>query len=236
MFQLAEVKVAVDHLSHLVAGLDVQGDVSDHAERSEAHDGAAKGLAIPSPGERVHSAVRGHELNAADRRGEVAVAQAGAMGGGGDGTADADVRQGGEVRQGEARLVELQGEVAVAHTRADGHGPGCGVDADVAEAECADLRDLRVSDAVEAVPGAKRPHARHAGDGLLHLLYRDRLEHPAGAVVEGAGPVLARYWCGLYQDTGRCLQGSQSCAALEKLALVHAPCSPRSGPLQAGLR
>ena len=99
-----------DALADLVGGLDVECDARDRAERAEPDD---QSVEVWVPSRHSHElAARGHDLEPRYRRREVSVAGARAVGRGRDRARDGDVRQRGEVVQGDAAGVERRGELA----------------------------------------------------------------------------------------------------------------------------
>ena len=111
VFELGEGQVLVDDLGHLVARLHGEREVGDDAECAERDDRAGKALGVAFAGERVDLAIGADELERGDGGREISVVHARAVGGRGAGSGDRNVRQRGEVVQGEAGAVELQGEV-----------------------------------------------------------------------------------------------------------------------------
>ncbi len=106
-----------DPLAQLERGLDVERDARDDAERAEVHDRALEvGVAALEPSQL---AVGGQQLERAHRRGEVAVGVAGPVRGGRDRARHRDVRERGEVVQGEAAAVELDRQLAVREAGAE---------------------------------------------------------------------------------------------------------------------
>jgi len=94
-----------DALADLVGGLDVECDARDRAERAAPDD---QSVEVRVPSRQSHElAARGHDLEPRYRRREVSVRGARAVGRGRDRARDGDVRQRGEVVQGDAAGVEL---------------------------------------------------------------------------------------------------------------------------------
>jgi hypothetical protein len=104
-------------LADLVGGLDVEGDAGDRAERAQPHDQAVEVGVAPRGDQRL--AAGGDQLQAGDRGGQVAVAVAGAVGGGGHRAPDRDVGQRGQVGQGHPLGRQRLGQLAVERTAAD---------------------------------------------------------------------------------------------------------------------
>src|SRR6185437_1142958 len=114
----------------------------------------------------------GDEFKSGDGGGQIAVVQAGTVGGGGDGPGHRDVRQGSEVVQGEAALVDDGGELAVFDSRAYGRDACFLVDVDRVEGFERDLILGTVGDGREGVARAQGAKFRATLHHLLHLFDR----------------------------------------------------------------
>ena len=137
----------------------------------------------------MDSAVSGDELEGGDGGGEVAVFAAGAVGGGGAGSDDGDVRERGEVVDGKAAGVDDGGEFAVGYACSDGDGVGFVVDVDGVELFEKDLVGGAVGDAVEGVATAEGAQLGAGGDEVLDFGDGFGLVEMLGVEGVVAGPV-----------------------------------------------
>src|ERR1700722_19955250 len=90
VLEFAEGQVPVDDLRHFEARLQGEGEMSDDAERAEADDGSGDAVAVLIAGEGVDGAICRDEFDGGDGGGEVSIAHAGAVGGGGNRASDGD--------------------------------------------------------------------------------------------------------------------------------------------------
>ena len=96
-------------------------------------------------------AVGGDEFDGGGGGREVAIVQAGAVRGGGDGSRDRDVRERGEIVEGEAARIDDGGEVAVTNAGADGDRAAGGVKVDGVERVEGDLVLRAIRNGVEGM-------------------------------------------------------------------------------------
>lgn len=192
MFELGEGEVFVDDLRDLEGGLEVEGGLGDDAEAAEVDDLAEELISILGAGEGVECAVSSDEFESGDDGGEVAVVAAGAVGGGGAGSDDGDVRERGEVGDGEPTGVDDGSELAVGDAGADGRGAGFGVDVDGVELLEGDLGVGAVGDGVEGVAAAEGAQLVAGFDDVLDLVDGFGLVEGVGVEGEIAGPVSSR--------------------------------------------
>jgi len=162
--------------------------------------------------------------------------EAGTVGRRRDGSGDGDVREGGEVVEGEAARINDGGEVAIANSGADGDGFGGNVEVDGVEGVEGDLILGAVGDCVEGMTRAERAEVTTLADGGLDLFSGVRLQEVRSGVGVVAGPVRA--------GRGLCLSGKhprqdtagESCArGFEKFALIHGEEHPAAVVIRATL-
>ena len=122
VLEVIEGEIFVDGLRDLKGGLDVERDGGDDAEGSEMDDRAGEGVGVFRAGDGVEAAVGGDDLHGGDGGGEVAVVAAGAVGSGGAGSDDGDVRERGQVVERVAAGVDVGSELAVGDAGSDGDG------------------------------------------------------------------------------------------------------------------
>ena len=189
VLELVKGQVLVNDLGSGEGGNEVEGDRGHDAERAEVDDGVAKGVAVLGAGKLDDVAVGGDDLEAGNLRRQVAVVDSRTVRRRGDGAGHRDVRQGGQVVQGEALGVEQRSELAVGDTGADAGGVGGGVDLDRVEAAHADLGEATVGDVVETVARTERLQLRGLAHDGLHVGHGLGRVDVVGAVVEVLGPV-----------------------------------------------
>ncbi len=112
-----------------------------------------------------------------------------AVGGSGAGSDDGDMRERGEVVDGEAAGVDDGGEVAVGDACADGDGVGFVIDVDGVELFEGDLVGGAVGDAVEGVATAEGAELGAGGDEVLDFGGGFGLVEVLGVEGVVAGPV-----------------------------------------------
>ncbi len=157
----------------------------------------------------MDGAVSGDELDGSDGGGEVAIFAAGAVGGGGAGSDDGDVRERGEVVDGEAAGVDDRGELAVGDACSDGDSVGFLVDVDGVELLEGDLVGGAVRDAVEGVATAEGAELGAGGDEMLDFGDGFGLVEMLGMEGVVAGPVGA--WGSRLLHGLACLLGCLFC-------------------------
>ncbi len=115
-----------------------------------------KKLGSPCARQLHYVAGGGDDFERGDGGGEVAVFFAGAVSSGRAGSGDGNVRERGEIVEGEAFGVEERGELAVGNAGVDGDGAGVGVERDdFVERLEGEESVFAVGDIVEAVAGAE---------------------------------------------------------------------------------
>ena len=173
-------QVVVDHLLDVVRRPGPQRDRGDDAEPAEPDGGV---------GRHGHQLAAGrHQLILGDRRGQARVAVAGAVGAGGAGARDRDVRQRAEVVQRPAGPVERPDQLAEPRPGADRHG----VAGDLQPGRQilqADQVPAGVGHPAERVPGAQRPDPVGVGDHPAQLVHRPRPQHPPRPELDIPTPV-----------------------------------------------
>ena len=108
-------EIQVDMLDHVEGGLKVQRNFRNHAEAAEAHDRSGESFAVLLAGEGDQIAVRIDERDCSNRRGQISVRHARAVGGRSTGPRHGNVRQGSQIVQGIPSLLEIGSKIAVAH-------------------------------------------------------------------------------------------------------------------------
>ena len=157
---VAQRQVLVDVLAHLERRLEVEGERRDDAQRAEPDDGAVERVAVAFARETSRSRRRRVTTSSAETAvGQVAVPVARAVGRGRARAGHRDVRQRGEVVQGEAGRVERPGELAVADAAVDGRlcRPPRSSSNDARHQAQRHQIAGGVGDVVERVAGAERP-------------------------------------------------------------------------------
>ena len=99
VLQHVEGQVQVNGLRHIVRRLKLERDMRDHAQRAQTHHRTEEGVAVFLARELRNLAFGGHDFKACNRRGQVAVVQARAVRGRGNGAGHGDVRQRGQIVQ-----------------------------------------------------------------------------------------------------------------------------------------
>ena len=121
LHHLGKGHVFIDFLLHQIGRLDVKRHLGDNTQATQPHDRAQKGLAIAFTGEGDHFAVGGDQFQAGNGGCQVAVTVAGAVGGGGDGAGNGDVRQRCHVVNGIAGLIQPGAKLNIRAAAIDRH-------------------------------------------------------------------------------------------------------------------
>ena len=151
MRQLIEVEILIHGLRHLECRQQVKRNARDDAHRPKAHDRAQELIAILVARKMNDFAVRGYDLEAANRRCQIAVVDAGAVCRRGDRARNRDVWQRRKVVKRIAARVNDRRELTVFDSRADRNRAGLVVDVNLVEALERDLILRAVGDAIKGV-------------------------------------------------------------------------------------
>ncbi len=170
-------EVPVDVLPHPVARLDVESDPHDDPERAEPDDQALEVRIAAAHRDELAAMI--DVLERGDRPGEHPIADARAVGAGGDCARDRDVRQRAHVVQSPAVILEPAGEHPVPDAAADRDRAGrlvehrVGVDARHGDESAGRVGEIgeRMARAEGANSAAR---ARRRGHDILHLDDRGR--------------------------------------------------------------
>lgn len=181
-------QVGVGVLLDLVAGLDVEGDPSDRAERAQRDDHAVEARVRPI--DACNVSVGGDELQAAHCGRQVAVAIPGPVGAGRDGAGDRDVRQRAHVVQGVAVGLEKLRHDPEPCSGRDGDGHRLQIHYGIERLATQLQQDLgTVRQLVERVPRAQRTHVPRLGDDAPGSVQTGRFFNADGSVADVASPV-----------------------------------------------
>jgi hypothetical protein len=183
--QARDVGVGEHHLAVVDSGHGVELERRDHAEEAEVDDHAVEVRVAAADGRDV---ARGeHQLDRPNLRGEVAGPRARPVRRGRDRAGDVQVRQRGQVGQGQPVRRELLGQPCVGQAGADPHGGSVVQHVDGVEGrQCDGLGP--VGDVVEGVAGAHRAQARGGRDQAAQRVEVGGTVLGGEVVRDGAGP------------------------------------------------